>query len=45
MTTIDINGLTKHNGDVEFTMGSGLFLAGTAVGVVYAYVRARRRSA
>jgi hypothetical protein len=32
------------DGGVEFSMGSGVFLVGGAVGIVYAYVRARRRS-
>jgi len=32
------------DGGVEFSMGSGVFLVGCAVGIVYAYVRARRRS-
>lgn len=32
------------DGGVEFSMGSGVFLVGCAAGIVYAYVRARRRS-
>ena len=37
--------LRTPDGGVEFSMGSGVFLVGAAVGVLYAYVRARRRSA
>jgi len=36
--------LQTPDGGVEFSMGSGVFLVGGAVGIVYAYVRARRRS-
>ena len=36
--------LRTPDGGVEFSMGSGVFLVGGAVGIVYAYVRARRRT-
>lgn len=37
--------LRTPDGGVEFSMGSGVFLVGGVVGIVYAYVRARRRTA
>ena len=37
--------LRTPDGGVEFSMGSGVFLVGGVVGIVYAYVRVRRRTA